>query len=145
MEKPICSMSLLLYKDQRTNPLKELKHDNNSDGKMIGAHLDRNGFRPCRWAKTSELFVLGSEAGCFELDEKDVIAKGALSAGESVKVNTTNGSISFKDPSIDEGVDQDYFNPRLKKLNYLSVKEEEENLIEKQVLFGLGTESRTNS
>ena len=30
---------------------------------VVGARLDRNGFRPCRWTMTDGVFYLASEAG----------------------------------------------------------------------------------
>jgi glutamate synthase (ferredoxin) len=40
-----------------------------SDGIVVGAALDRNGLRPCRYAITIDgLVVAGSEAGLVDLD-----------------------------------------------------------------------------
>src|SRR5262245_10130936 len=44
-----------------------------SDGRTAGARLDRNGFRPCRWARTEDHFYLSSEAGAFALEEASVL------------------------------------------------------------------------
>src|SRR5207237_8745267 len=52
-----------------------------SDGDVVGARLDRNGFRPCRWADTHDAVYLASEAGIFDLNEKDIVAKGLLHGG----------------------------------------------------------------
>ena len=70
-----------------------------SDGRAVGARLDRNGFRPCRWAKTHEHFLLSSEAGSFEVPDSEIIAKGSLSGGESVKVHLASGEVHLKDAS----------------------------------------------
>jgi len=70
-----------------------------SDGRTIGARLDRNGFRPCRWSYTSRHFYLSSEAGTFDIDEKDIQAKGTLQAGSGIVVSLQNGGIFFRDPS----------------------------------------------
>ncbi|MEO1652417.1 MAG: glutamate synthase large subunit, partial [Bacteroidota bacterium] len=58
-----------------------------ADGENIGARLDRNGFRPCRWAMTEEHFYLSSEAGSFIIAEKEILAKGALKAGSGVRMS----------------------------------------------------------
>lgn len=70
-----------------------------SDGQTIGARLDRNGFRPCRWAMTDEHFYLASEAGAFNLDESLIRAKGALQAGTGVRMDLETGEIDFRDSS----------------------------------------------
>ncbi|MCU0449383.1 MAG: glutamate synthase large subunit [Bernardetiaceae bacterium] len=70
-----------------------------STGTKVGARLDRNGFRPCRWAQTDDFFYLSSEAGSFDLDEATIQAKGTLNAGTGVTVNLRTGDINFKDPS----------------------------------------------
>ncbi len=69
------------------------------DGSSIGARLDRNGFRPCRWMSTKEHLYVSSEAGSFQLDEGSIIAKGSLHAGNGIKMNLTKGEIRFRDPS----------------------------------------------
>ncbi|MEQ9309746.1 MAG: glutamate synthase large subunit [Balneolaceae bacterium] len=70
-----------------------------ANGYSIGARLDRNGFRPCRWARTENHFYLSSEAGTFELDEAKVEAKGTLYAGRGVTVDLASGNVLFRDPS----------------------------------------------
>jgi glutamate synthase domain-containing protein 2/glutamate synthase domain-containing protein 3 len=70
-----------------------------ANGYTIGARLDRNGFRPCRWARTEDNFYLSSEAGTFELDESIVEAKGTLYAGRGVTVDLADGKVLFRDPS----------------------------------------------
>lgn len=70
-----------------------------ANGYTIGARLDRNGFRPCRWTRTPDHFYLSSEAGTFELDESTVEAKGTLYAGRGVTVDLANGNVLFRDPS----------------------------------------------
>lgn len=70
-----------------------------ANGYTIGARLDRNGFRPCRWARTKDHFYLSSEAGTFNLDESLVEGKGTLYAGRGVTVDLSDGSVLFRDPS----------------------------------------------
>ncbi len=71
-----------------------------SNGQTIGARLDRNGFRPCRWMLTDNHIYLSSEAGSFEVNPADVRKKGALHAGNGVNVNLETGRIHFRDPSL---------------------------------------------
>lgn len=70
-----------------------------ANGYTIGARLDRNGFRPCRWVRTDDHFYLSSEAGTFEIDESTVEGKGTLYAGRGVTVDLANGEVLFRDPS----------------------------------------------
>ena len=62
-----------------------------ANGYTIGARLDRNGFRPCRWVRTQDHFYLSSEAGTFEMDESTIEGKGTLYAGRGVTVDLANG------------------------------------------------------
>lgn len=54
-----------------------------TDGRLIGAALDRNGLRPCRFFVTEDdLIVVGSEAGLVDLDPDKVIHSGRLGPGQ---------------------------------------------------------------
>ncbi|GAB5521554.1 MAG: glutamate synthase large subunit [Rhodothermales bacterium] len=53
-----------------------------TDGRYIGAVLDRNGLRPSRYTITkSGLLVLASETGVLDLDPADIVEKGRLRPG----------------------------------------------------------------
>ncbi|HEY5627055.1 MAG TPA: glutamate synthase large subunit [Nitrospira sp.] len=65
-----------------------------TDGKMIGATLDRNGLRPCRYQVTADgVVVLASEAGVLPADAKDIRLKGRLQPGRMFLVDTVQGRI----------------------------------------------------
>ncbi|MBH0201427.1 MAG: glutamate synthase large subunit [Nitrospira sp.] len=65
-----------------------------TDGKMIGATLDRNGLRPCRYQVTTDgLVVLASEAGVLPVDAKEIRMKGRLQPGRMFLVDTVQGRI----------------------------------------------------
>ncbi|HWF60359.1 MAG TPA: glutamate synthase large subunit [Nitrospira sp.] len=65
-----------------------------TDGKMIGATLDRNGLRPCRYQVTTDgLVVLASEAGVLPAEAKDIRMKGRLQPGRMFLVDTVEGRI----------------------------------------------------
>lgn len=87
-----------------------------ANGYSIGARLDRNGFRPCRWARTPDHFYLSSEAGTFNIDPKSIDAKGTLYAGRGVTVDLTNGQVMFRDPSHSRDNYDAPFDPRVEKL-----------------------------
>ncbi|MBI4751253.1 MAG: glutamate synthase large subunit [Acidobacteria bacterium] len=87
-----------------------------SDGNLVGARLDRNGFRPGRWMLTEGHFYVCSEAGAFALNESDIRFKGALHAGNAVTVNLRTGLVSFEDPSTIAAYQGVRFDPRLVSL-----------------------------
>jgi glutamate synthase domain-containing protein 2/glutamate synthase domain-containing protein 1/glutamate synthase domain-containing protein 3 len=54
-----------------------------TDGRAIGATLDRNGLRPGRWLHTRDGWVVfASEAGVLPVPEEDVVGKGRLHPGK---------------------------------------------------------------
>jgi len=54
-----------------------------TDGRAIGATLDRNGLRPGRWLHTRDGWVVfASESGVLPVPEEDVVGKGRLHPGK---------------------------------------------------------------
>ena len=65
-----------------------------TDGKRIGAVLDRNGLRPSRYYVTKDdLVVMASEAGVLDIPPEDVVQKGRLQPGRMFLVDTEQGRI----------------------------------------------------
>ncbi len=65
-----------------------------TDGRVIGAKLDRNGLRPGRFTVTNQgLVILASEAGVLPVDPEDVHFKGRLEPGRMFLVDTVQGRI----------------------------------------------------
>jgi len=65
-----------------------------SDGRVIGATLDRNGLRPGRYIVTKDdLVVLASEAGVVDIPEEDILKKGRLQPGRMFLVDTVQKRI----------------------------------------------------
>lgn len=59
-----------------------------TDGRRVGATLDRNGLRPLRYLTTSTgLVVATSEAGVVTLDEGTIVTKGKLGPGQMILVD----------------------------------------------------------
>ncbi len=59
-----------------------------SDGKVVGATLDRNGLRPARYSITRDGYVVvASEAGVVDLPEAEIVEKGRLGPGQMIAVN----------------------------------------------------------
>jgi glutamate synthase (ferredoxin) len=73
-----------------------------SDGLVVGAALDRNGLRPCRFAITREgLVVAGSEAGLVDLDPDEVIQSGRLGPGQMLAVDLVNHKVYENDALLE--------------------------------------------
>jgi len=65
-----------------------------SDGKTVGATLDRNGLRPARYVITKDDYlVVSSEAGVVNLPEKDIVEKGRLAPGQMIAVDLKKNQI----------------------------------------------------
>ena len=59
-----------------------------SDGKTVGATLDRNGLRPARYSITRDGYVaVSSEAGVVDLPEAEIVEKGRLGPGQMIAVD----------------------------------------------------------
>src|SRR5258708_36227996 len=65
-----------------------------TDGRMIGATLDRNGLRPARYLVTNDgLLIMASETGVLQVKPEDVYYKGRLQPGRMLLVDTEQGRI----------------------------------------------------
>jgi glutamate synthase (NADPH) large chain len=65
-----------------------------TDGKTVGATLDRNGLRPARYVITRDhKFVLASEIGVLDIAPQDVFEKGRLAPGKMIMVDTAHGRV----------------------------------------------------
>ena len=65
-----------------------------TDGKYIGAVLDRNGLRPSRYYVTKDdRVVMASEVGVLEIEPDNVKSKGRLQPGRMFLVNFEEGRI----------------------------------------------------
>ncbi len=59
-----------------------------ADGRQVGAILDRNGLRPCRFAVDEDgLVVAGSEAGLVDMDPERTLHSGRLGPGQMILVD----------------------------------------------------------
>jgi glutamate synthase domain-containing protein 2/glutamate synthase domain-containing protein 1/glutamate synthase domain-containing protein 3 len=65
-----------------------------TDGRKIGAVLDRNGLRPSRYYVTQDdLVIMASEAGVLDVPPQEVVRKGRLQPGRMFLVDTEQGRI----------------------------------------------------
>ncbi|HEV3110519.1 MAG TPA: glutamate synthase large subunit [Candidatus Binataceae bacterium] len=75
-----------------------------TDGRQIGAVLDRNGLRPSRYLVTKGgLVVMASETGVLDIPPQEVALKGRLQPGRMFLVDTVEGRI-VGDEEIKEGM-----------------------------------------
>jgi glutamate synthase domain-containing protein 2/glutamate synthase domain-containing protein 1/glutamate synthase domain-containing protein 3 len=65
-----------------------------TDGRVVGATLDRNGLRPGRWVETTDGYVvLGSESGLLDVPPEQVRRLGRLRPGKLFLVDLERGRI----------------------------------------------------
>ena len=65
-----------------------------TDGRQIGATLDRNGLRPARYIVTEDdLVIMGSECGCLPVSEERIVKKWRLQPGRMFLVDLEKGRI----------------------------------------------------
>ncbi len=65
-----------------------------TDGKIIGATLDRNGLRPSRYCVTTDdRVIMASETGVLPIDQSTIIEKGRLQPGKMFVVDMEQGRI----------------------------------------------------
>ena len=69
-----------------------------SDGRTLGASLDRNGLRPARYYIThDQRLLLSSEVGTLDIDPADILEAGCLGPGEMLLVQPDEGRVLWND------------------------------------------------
>jgi glutamate synthase (NADPH) large chain len=122
-----------------------------TDGKRIGATLDRNGLRPLRYCVTrSGRIVMASEAGALPIDPKDVLEMGRITPGKMIMADLGKARVIYDDEvkkSVYES--KHYYNwiiqNRLKlrlepEPNVVDEKYDEGTLIQRQNVYGYTSE-----
>ncbi|HXM83414.1 MAG TPA: glutamate synthase-related protein [Burkholderiales bacterium] len=75
-----------------------------TDGRQIGATLDRNGLRPSRYIVTDDdLVIMGSECGCLPVPEERIVKKWRLQPGRMFLVDLEKGRI-IDDKELKDGL-----------------------------------------
>jgi glutamate synthase (NADPH/NADH) large chain len=75
-----------------------------TDGRIIGATLDRNGLRPSRYCITSDdRVIMASETGVLPVDPCTIIEKGRLQPGKMFVVDLEQGRI-ISDEELKQGI-----------------------------------------
>ncbi|WP_181687234.1 glutamate synthase large subunit [Halorhabdus salina] len=80
-----------------------------TDGENVGAILDRNGLRPCRYLVTEDdRLVMSSETGAIEVDPSRVKHKDRLEPGQMFYADAEEGRIVPDDEIFDRLTDEKY-------------------------------------
>jgi glutamate synthase (NADPH/NADH) large chain len=117
-----------------------------TDGRKIGAILDRNGLRPSRYyVTTDDLVIMASEAGVLEIPAEKILRKGRLQPGRMFLVDTEEGRIvedeEIKQQVVNERPYRQWLNEHLVHLDSLPVAPEvpvpdHDTLLQRQIAFG---------
>ncbi|MGM0545810.1 MAG: glutamate synthase large subunit [Bacteroidota bacterium] len=79
-----------------------------TDGKIVGATLDRNGLRPSRYYVTNDdTVVLSSEVGVLDIPPGDIVYKDRLQPGRMLLIDTEEGRIK-SDEEIKKEIANEY-------------------------------------
>jgi len=117
-----------------------------TDGRQIGALLDRNGLRPTRYYVTRDgLVVMASEAGVLDIPPEDIVVKGRLQPGRMFLIDTEQGRI-VEDEEIKHEITtrrpyRQWLNEHLMHIDDLPPAPEvpapdHETLLQRQIAFG---------
>ena len=123
-----------------------------TDGKMIGATLDRNGLRPARYLLTEDGdLMMASEMGVLKFPEEKIIKKWRLEPGKMLLIDLDEGKL-IEDDEIKQLLSSEKpYQDWLKKSRYYlgDLKAEyvkfnhEESLLDLQQSFGYSQEDLT--
>ena len=116
-----------------------------TDGKVIGAVLDRNGLRPSRYYVTrDDLVIMASEVGVLDIPPGDVLVKERLHPGRIFLVDTVQGRIvddeEIKSQLAAEHPYREWIDSQLYDINDLppapAERPEHETVFDRQQTFG---------
>ncbi len=122
-----------------------------TDGKSVGATLDRNGLRPLRYFITSDnRLILSSEAGALPIREATITEKGRISPGRMLLADLEKGQILFDEEVKAAVCDNKPYGEWIKKERLklrlipapktLSIPYSTDNIRKRQTIFGYTSE-----
>ena len=120
-----------------------------TDGRKVGAVLDRNGLRPSRYYLTEDnTVIMASEVGVLPIKPEKVIKKGRLQPGKMFLIDFDKGKMIPDEEIKSEIVEQspyELWNDKIVELETLKPKEDttsvREDLIARMRAFGYTTET----
>ena len=116
-----------------------------TDGRQIGATLDRNGLRPARFLVTDDdMVVMASEMGVLPIPDERIVQKWRLQPGKMFMIDLEKGAI-IEDAALKHELSTEYpydkwitdsrfFLTELEEIKYAS--ERSETLLDTQQAFG---------
>ncbi|MEX2585840.1 MAG: glutamate synthase large subunit [Balneolaceae bacterium] len=119
-----------------------------TDGKIVGATLDRNGLRPSRYYVTrDDVVILASEVGVLDIPAENIVKKERLQPGRMLMIDTEEGRIisdeEIKSQIVNEHPYQqwldDYlvdFDRETEDLDYQEPDLDHSAIIHRQKVFG---------
>lgn len=114
-----------------------------TNGKQIGAVLDRNGLRPGRYYVTKDdHLILSSEVGVLDVEEENILLKDRLSPGKMLLLDMEQGRLisdeEIKQEMAAEEPYQQWLDENIVELNDQTVSDDSavEDLVTKQKAFG---------
>ena len=122
-----------------------------TDGKIVGATLDRNGLRPSRYIVTNDdRIIMSSEAGVVDVDPATIVFKGRLQPGRMFVADLEQGRIISDEELKNDICSRQPYGDWLKKykINISDLPEasatykalEDDVLMKKQLTFGYTAE-----
>jgi glutamate synthase (NADPH/NADH) large chain len=127
-----------------------------TDGRQIGATLDRNGLRPARFCVTKDDIVcLASESGVLPFAEEDIVRKWRLQPGKMLLIDLDQGRIIEDDELKAELANAEPYAEWLQQAQYkleditdivpelAAIPAEETTLLQRQQAFGYTQEDIT--
>ncbi|MFC7134068.1 MULTISPECIES: glutamate synthase large subunit [Salinibaculum] len=80
-----------------------------TDGERVGAVLDRNGLRPCRYDILKDnTLVMSSEAGAVDYDESEIEERGRLQPGQCFLADPEEGRVVPDEEVFEDLIDDKY-------------------------------------
>ncbi|SFM37349.1 glutamate synthase (NADPH/NADH) large chain [Gracilibacillus orientalis] len=118
-----------------------------TNGKQIGAILDRNGLRPARYYVTKDDYIIySSEVGVIDYEEENILLKERLSPGKMLLIDIEEGRIisdqEIKDEVASAHPYKDWLGDQIETLEVEAKNDDyiDPQLIQKQKSFGYTTE-----
>ena len=121
-----------------------------TDGKKLGACLDRNGFRPFRYTVTTDdILVMSSETGVLKLDSKKIKLKSRMTPGKGFLVDFDQGRIIDSEEIMEKLINENPYSEWISKnsinLDDITSNDSSDNydgvsLLEQQMAYGYSSE-----
>ncbi|NIK12473.1 glutamate synthase large subunit [Alkalibacillus almallahensis] len=110
-----------------------------TDGRQIGASIDRNGLRPARYYITDDnRIVYSSEVGVLDIEPDRIVEKGKLGPGQMILIDLENHTVSYSDEVKRELAEKrpyrQWLNDSLVQLSGLPMGRQDEEVDETELL-----------